>query len=409
MNRRQPQSESSAGGRQGPLAGLRVLELGQIAAGPFAGSLFADMGADVVKIERPDGGDGMREWPPLNARDGGETFSENFASLNRNKRSVALDLKDGEDIETLKTLAANADVLLENFRPGVLPKLGLGYQDLKAVNPALIYCSISGYGQSGPYSRKGAFDVTVQGIAGIMSVTGEDGAPPVKCGVPIGDFCAGLYAAFCITSVLDEVRDTGEGRYIDCSMLGSLLGVAALQTSQYFGTGEAPKRLGSAHPRNAPYQAFEASDDYFIIAAGNDKLWREVTEAVGLPELVEDARFKTQSLRAENQDELVSLLAPKFRERTAAEWLAEMDRRNVPCAPINTYEQILDDPHVAHMGIVHALRLPNGVETRTVTFPIQISGYELGVHRPPPELGADNADVVAEWLDGTAKADVVNE
>lgn len=401
MSKRQPQSRPAVGERRGPLAGLRVLELGQIAAGPFAGSLFADLGADVVKIERPDGGDGMRAWPPLNATNDGAAFSENFASLNRNKRSVALDLKDADDIETLKALAANADVLLENFRPGVLQKLGLGYDHLRAVNPALIYCSISGYGQSGPYSRKGAFDVTVQGIAGIMSVTGEDGAPPVKCGVPIGDFCAGLYAAFSITSLLEEVRETGEGRYIDCSMLGSLLGVAALQTSEYFGTGVTPKRLGSAHPRNAPYQAFEASDDYFVIAAGNDKLWAEVAEAVGLPDLASDSRFASQTLRAQNQEELVRLLAPKFRERTAEEWLLEMDRRNVPCAPINTYDQILDDPHVVHMGIVQPLHMPNGVETRTVTFPIRISGYELGVYHEPPNLGADTADVIEEWVQET--------
>lgn len=408
MSSRPPLNDAAADERRGPLAGLRVLELGQIAAGPFAGSLLADLGADVVKIERPDGGDGMRAWPPLSTEDGGAAFSENFASLNRNKRSVALDLKDANDIDTLKALAASADVLLENFRPGVLGKLGLGYEDLRAVNPALVYCSISGYGQTGPYSRKGAFDVTVQAIAGIMSVTGEDGAPPVKCGVPIGDFCAGLYAAFSVTSVLEEVRETGKGRHIDCSMLGSLLGVAALQTSEYFGTGQAPKRLGSAHPRNAPYQAFEASDDYFVIAAGNDRLWREVAEAVGLPELADDPRFVTQSFRAANQGELVALLAPRFRARTAAEWLAEMDRRNVPCAPINTYDQILDDPHVGHMGIVHPIRLPNGIETRTVTFPISISGYELGVHRPPPELGAHNAEVIADWLDAP-KAGAVNE
>ncbi|HEX2257170.1 MAG TPA: CoA transferase [Afifellaceae bacterium] len=382
----------------GPLAGVRVLEFGQIAAGPFAGSLLADLGADVVKVERPDGGDGMRGWPPLTSTDGGEPFSENFASVNRNKRSIAVDLKDPAAIARLTRLAAAADVLVENFRPGVLARLGLGYEALKAVNPRLVYCSISGYGQTGPYAAKGAFDVTVQAMSGLMSVTGEEGGAPVKCGVPVGDFCAGLYAAYAVTAALMRARETGEGAHIDCSMLGALLGVAALQTSEYFGTGKTPGRLGSAHPRNAPYQAFEASDDWFVIAAGNDRLWREVADAVGLPELARDARFLTQLDRARNQKELEALLAPRFTERTAAEWLAEMDRRGVPSAPINSYAEILSDPQVAHLGLVQPLALPNGVETRTVAFPLAVAGWDTAIRRPPPALGAHTEEVFADWL-----------
>jgi len=382
----------------GPLAGLRVLEFGQIAAGPFAGSLLADLGADVVKVERPDGGDGMRDWPPLSAKDNGPVFSENFASLNRNKRSVAFDLKDPDDLARLRELAAVADVVVENFRAGVLKRLGLGYDDLKAINPRIVYCSISGYGQTGPYARKGAFDVTVQGMSGIMSVTGEDGRSPVKCGVPVGDFCAGLYAAYCIAVGVMRARESGEGCYIDCSMLGSLIGVAALQTSEYFGTGKAPRALGSAHPRNAPYRAFKAKDDYFIIAAGNDKLWESVCEAVGKPDLARDPRFASQLLRAKNQDDLLAILAPLFLEKTAAEWLADMDRRGVPCAPINSYPEILADPQVAAMELVRPLRLPNGVETRTTAFPVAVSGHRFEVYREPPELGQHTAGVLAEWL-----------
>jgi succinate---hydroxymethylglutarate CoA-transferase len=382
----------------GPLAGVRVLEFGQIAAGPFTGSLLADLGADVVKVERPDGGDGMRSWPPLSAADGGEAFSENFASLNRNKRSIAIDLKDKAAIARLIRLAGAADVLVENFRPGVLPRLGLGYEALKSVNPRLVYCSISGYGQTGPYAERGAFDVTVQAVSGLMSVTGEEGGAPVKCGVPVGDFCAGLYAAYAIAAALMRARETGEGAYIDCSMLGALLGVAALQTSEYFGTGRAPRRLGSAHPRNAPYQAFRASDAYFTIAAGNDRLWREVAEAVGRPELADDSRFLTQADRARNQEALVAELEPRFLARTAAEWLAEMDRRGVPSAPINDYAQILTDPQVAAMGLVRPIGLPNGVETKTVVFPLAISGHEPAFRRGPPPLGAHTEEVFAEWL-----------
>ena len=384
---------------QGPLAGVRAVELGQIAAGPFTGSLLADLGADVVKIERPDGGDGMRSWPPLSTVDGDDTaYSENFASLNRNKRSVALDLKALGDVDRLLRLTDVADVLVENYRPGVLARLGADYDAVSARNPKIVYCSISGYGQTGPYANKGAFDVTVQGMSGLMSVTGEPGGGPVKCGVPVGDFCAGLYAAYTITASLMQARETGRGAYIDCSMLGSLIGVAALQTSEYFGTGAAPRPLGSAHPRNAPYQAFRASDEHFIIAAGNDRLFAQVCAAVGLPDLADDPRFTSQLLRAEHQGDLVAILGPRFVERTAAEWLEEMDARGVPCAPINDYPRVLDDPQVAHLGLVHTLTLPNGVRTRTTGFPLSLSGFAFEIRRSPPSLGAHTDEVLEEWL-----------
>jgi len=387
---------------EGPLSGIRVLELGQIAAGPFTASLLADLGADVVKIERPDGGDGMRQWPPFSSgASDAEGYSENFASVNRNKRSVAMDLKCETDVVALKALVTNSDILIENYRPGVLARLGLGYADMKKINPKLIYCSISGYGQTGPYATKGAFDVTVQGISGIMSVTGEPGAPPVKCGVPIGDFCAGLYAGFSVLAMLRKAEETGAGAHIDCSMIGSLLGISALQTSEYFGNDLPPQRLGSAHPRNAPYQAFLASDAYFVIAAGNDKLWHQVANSVGMPELSTDQRFLTQADRAKNQTVLMDILAPIFKTRTAADWLTEMDRRSVPCAPINDFAEILADPHIQHMGLVKTLDLPNGASTKTVAFPVSISGVNTGTLSPPPLLGEHNEEVLAEWLGGT--------
>lgn len=392
------QDRSISSKSSGPLSGLRVLELGQIAAGPFAGSLLADLGADVVKIERPDGGDGMRDWPPLAVGDDGAVFSENFASLNRNKRSITLDFKNSDDITLLKRLVKVADVVLENFRPGVLQKLGLGYDELRLENTALIYCSISGYGQSGPYAEKGAFDVTVQAVAGIMSVTGQRDGPPVKCGVPIADFCAGLYASYCITAALNQVRDTGQGTYIDCSMIGSLLGISALQSSEYFGTGTSPLRLGSAHPRNAPYQAFQAADDAFVIAAGNNRLWAEVCAAVGAPDLANDPRYATVTLRAANQAELVETLSALFAQKTVSEWLVELDRRGVPCAPINSFGDILTDPHVSAMGIIRPLQLPNGVKTMTIGFPVQMSTFNYTVNRPPPNLGEHCGEIADEWL-----------
>ena len=383
-----------------PLSGIRVIELGQIAAGPFASSLLADLGADVIKIENPKGGDGMRQWPPLNISKQGkeEIYSENFASVNRNKRSMTLNIKDPSDVGLLKKLVSKATILIENYRPGVLNKLGLGYDDLKKINKKLIYCSISGYGQSGPYSDKGAFDVTVQAVAGIMSVTGEKDSSPVKCGVPIGDFCTGLYASYTIMAMLRNVEKNGKGTHIDCSMLGSLLGISALQTSEYFGNRKAPEKLGSAHSRNAPYQAFQASDTFFVIAAGNDKLWGEVCEAVEMEHLKNDVRFKTQSDRAENQNQLSEILTKKFLKHDTKYWLKEMDKRKVPCAPINNFETILNDKHIKHMEIVKPITLPNGSKTYSVTFPVSIKGVETKDLKIPPKLGEHNEEIISEWL-----------
>ena len=383
-----------------PLSGIRVIELGQIAAGPFASSLLADLGADVIKIENPKGGDGMRQWPPLNISKQGkeEIYSENFASINRNKRSMTLNIKDPSDVGLLKRLVSKATILVENYRPGVLNKLGLGYDDLKRINKKLIYCSISGYGQSGPYSDKGAFDVTVQAVAGVMSVTGEKDSSPVKCGVPIGDFCTGLYASYTIMAMLRNVEKNGKGTHIDCSMLGSLLGISALQTSEYFGNRKAPEKLGSAHSRNAPYQAFQASDTFFVIAAGNDKLWGEVCEAVEMEHLKNDVRFKTQSDRAENQNQLSEILTKKFLKHDTKYWLKEMDKRKVPCAPINNFETILNDKHIKHMEIVKPITLPNGSKTYSVTFPVSIKGVETKDLKIPPKLGEHNEEIISEWL-----------
>ena len=389
--------------RSKPLEGVRVLEFCEIAAGPFAGSLLADLGADVVKVERPDRGDGLRQWPPF-ARDGeGEPFSEGFASINRNKRSVIANLKDKQDVARLRRLCSACDVLIENFRPGVLSRHGLSYETLAAENKQLVYCSVTGYGQSGPYASRGAFDVTVQAASGVMSVTGEPDGQPVKCGVPFGDFCAGLYAAYSILASVMQARETGKGAYIDCSMVGSLIGVSALQTSEFFGTGRAPLKLGSAHPRNAPYQAFRGRDRYFVVAAGTDRLWAEVCDAVGEPHLVNDPRFSSIELRAKNQKELVEILEPLFESRVADHWLGEMNRRGVPCAPINTYAEALSDPQIEYMDLVVDLELPNGERTKTIAFPVSISGFQFEVFRTPPRLGEHTDEVMSEWLKGSNK------
>ncbi len=373
-----------------PLSGVRVVEFCQVAAGPFCAMLLADMGADVIKVEAP-AGDGLRQWPPISNGD-----SENFASINRNKRSAVLDLKDPAQLEAARRLALSADVVVENFRPGVMAKLGLGYDALAKQKPALIYCSISAFGQTGPRAEEGGFDLTVQAIGGVMSVTGEPDGPPVKCGVPIADFGAGLYAAYAISCALHKARRDGRGDHIDVSMLGATLGMAALQTSEYFGTGRDPRKLGSAHPRNAPYQAFKAKDGYFAMAAGNDKLWRSACEHLGCAELVDDARFRSTALRARHQAELKNLLEKTFAQKTVNELLSLFEKAGVPCAPINSYSQALQDPQVAHMQWVQPLKLAGGTETRTFISPLRMRNERFGISRRPPALGEHTQEVLRE-------------
>jgi crotonobetainyl-CoA:carnitine CoA-transferase CaiB-like acyl-CoA transferase len=372
-----------------PLAGVRVIEFCNVAAGPYCAMLLADLGADVVKVEHPRGGDTLRAWPPIT-----EGYSENFASLNRNKRSVTLDLKDPAGRDRARELVLGADVLVENNRPGVMERLGLGYGAFRDGKPSLVYCSISAFGQEGPRAGEGGFDLTVQAMSGIMSVTGEPGGAPVKCGVPLSDFCAGLYAAFAIASVLRRVQAGGPGEHIDVSMLGASLGVAALQTSEYFGTGRDPAKLGSAHPRNAPYQAFRAKDGWFAMAAGNDGLWKSACAAIGRPGLATDPRFATTALRAANQLVLKEMLEAAFEGWTAAECLAKFRAAGVPCAPINSYSQALADEQVRHMQWVREIALPSGRRTRTFASPLRLGGRGLPIMRNPPALGEHNVEVL---------------
>jgi succinate--hydroxymethylglutarate CoA-transferase len=381
-----------------PLGGVRVVELAHVAAGPFTGMLLADLGADVVKLE-PPAGDQMRGWPPfaVDPDDDQRRFSHNFASVNRNKRSVVVDLKDPDDLARARALVAAADVVVENYRPGVLDRLGLGYDEVSAGHRGLIYASISGYGLTSPYASDGAYDVVVQGMSGLMSVTGFPDGGPVKAGVPVGDFTAGLYAAYTIAALLPQVRGSGRSVRLDCPMLDCLLGVSALQTSEYWGSGREPQRLGTAHPRNAPYQGFSAADGDFTVAAGNDRLWAAVADVVGRPGLVADPRFVTQVDRVAHQRELEVLLADRFATEKRDHWLTELRARGVPCGPVNSFGEILDDPHVEATGLVGTLDLPVAGPTPTVVFPVRIEGLDARLDRAAPVLGAD-AEVYDEWV-----------
>ena len=372
------------------LQGIKVVEFCEIAAGPFCAMLLADMGAEVVKVERP-AGDAMRMWPPVN-----DGYSENFASLNRNKRSVVLDLKTEDGVRAARSLILDSHVVVENFRPGVMARLGIDYDTMSADKPSLIYCSISAFGQSGPRSKEGGFDLTMQAMSGIMSITGEPGGRPTKCGLPLCDFVAALYGAYGVAAALREVERTGRGQHLDISMLGTALGVAALQTSEFFGTGKDPRKLGSAHPRNAPYQAFRAKDGYFGMAAGNNSLWHHVCDVVVLPELKEDERYLTPTLRAQNQEALRETLEAVFETESVAHWLAAFAGAGVPCSPINTYSQALGDPQVAHMGWVQDITLPNGKATKTFGSPLRINGQTLPVRANPPALGEHTEEVLGK-------------
>ena len=373
-----------------PLAGVRVVEFCHVAAGPFCGMLLADFGAEVIKVEPPDG-DAMRQWPPIT-----EGFSENFASINRGKRSIALDLKDPAARDHARELVLQADVLIENSRPGVMQRLGLGWDWFSARKPTLIYCSISAFGQDGPRGAEGGFDLTIQAAAGVMSVTGEPEGAPVKSGVPLVDFGAGLYAAFSIASLIARVRAGGAGGHLDVPMFATTIAMSALQTSEYFGTGRNPRKLGSAHPRNAPYQAYRSSDGYFAIAAGNNKLWQQVCEIAGTTELLTDARFTSPTLRAANQEALRDLLEVRFTTDTSANWLGRFAPAGVPSAPINGYAEALADPQSTHLGLVQPATLPNGVHTRTVVCPVRIDGQVLPVDTRPPALGEHSSSILKE-------------
>jgi succinate---hydroxymethylglutarate CoA-transferase len=379
-----------------PLDGVRVVEFGEFAAGPFCTLVLADWGADVVKIEPPSG-DRLRRWPPFVNDADGTAIAANFAALNRNKRSVALDLRTPEGVLTARRLCAAAAVVVENHRPATMARLGLAYEDIAPDGGSLIYCSISGYGQTGPYARRGAFDVAIQAISGVMSVTGDPDRPPAKCGVAVADFTAGLYAAAAVNAALVQVDRTGVGGYLDCSMLSCVLGISTIQTSQYWGTGEVPGRLGSRHPQNAPYQAFRATDGYVVVAAGAQDLWERLCDLLGVNELVSDERFISQAERVRYQTDLEELLQPILEQRPVASWLETFEANGIPASPVLDYGQVLTDPHVLGSGLLVDVGLPAGGTTRGVANPVRMTGYEFETYRPPPRLGEHQREVLADW------------
>lgn len=371
-----------------PLAGLKVVELARILAGPWAGQVLADMGADVIKVEAPDGDDTRRWGPPFIDHDG-EVSAAYFHGCNRGKKSVVIDFRTDEGKAALLRLLAEADIVIENFKVGGLAKYGLDYASLKATHPRLIYCSITGFGQDGPYAGRAGYDYIIQGMSGLMSVTGEPDGQPQKVGVAVTDIFTGLYASNAILAAVHQRHTTGQGQHIDLALLDVAVATTANQAMNYLATGTSPQRLGNAHPNIVPYQVFACADGHVIIAVGNDGQFARYCGVLGL-DVASDPKFATNPARLENRAALVAILADKMMGWTKADMLAACEDNGVPAGPINTFEEVFSDPQVIARGL--KLDLDGAPSVRP---PMRFSDADLALDRPAPTLGQDQ-DIIAE-------------
>jgi crotonobetainyl-CoA:carnitine CoA-transferase CaiB-like acyl-CoA transferase len=374
------------------LAGLRVLELTQVMAGPFCGQVLADMGADVVKVE-PPAGDSTRRSLGFTMK-GDDTAA--FLAVNRNKRSLVLDLKAPAHQEALGRLAEGADVLLENYRPGVAARLGADWETLSARNPRLIYASVSGFGQTGPYAQRPGYDLIAQGLSGVMSVTGEPGGDPVKCGIPIGDLSAGLFCAVGILSALHARERTGRGQRIDTSLFEGALALSIWESAELWATGRVPAPLGSAHRLTAPYQALRTRDGYVTVGGNNQRLWERLCEAVGRPELVTDERFVSNADRMAHRDALEAELETALAARGTDEWVAVLGDAGVPCGPIHDFAQVFADEHTQAREMEVRVEHPVEGVVSALGIPVKLSDTPGSVRRAAPLLGEHTSEVLAE-------------
>lgn len=371
------------------LQGVRVLDVTQVMAGPFCAMLLCDMGADVIKVESPAGDSSRR----MAGARGGDSAS--FNAVNRGKRGIVIDLKAPGGGAVLRRLAADADVFIENYRPGVLGRLGLGHDALRELNPRLVYASISGYGQTGPAAHKGGFDLVAQGVSGLMSVTGEPDRPPVKAGVPLTDLGAGLFAACGVLAALHARERTGEGQLVDTSLVDAGVALSVWEATELFSKGVVPGPLGSAHRMSAPYQAIRCADGYVTLGAANDRLFRRLAELLGHPEWAEDGRFHSDSARVENRAALADLIERVTSERPRQYWLERLEAHDIPCGPINDYRDVMRDPQVRAREMVVETRHPTLGTLSTLGTPIKLSGTPLTPGRPAPLLGQDTDEVLA--------------
>ncbi|MEE4152255.1 CaiB/BaiF CoA-transferase family protein [Pseudomonas viridiflava] len=389
----------------GALSHIRVLDLSRVLAGPWAGQILADLGADVIKVERPVCGDDTRSWgPPFLKDEAGQNTTEAayYLSANRNKQSVTIDFTRPEGQRLVRELVAKSDIVIENFKVGGLAAYGLDYASLKAVNPKLIYCSITGFGQTGPYAKRAGYDFMIQGLGGLMSLTGrpdgDEGGGPVKVGVALTDILTGLYSTTAILAALAHRDQSGVGQYIDMALLDVQVACLANQAMNYLTTGVAPKRLGNAHPNIVPYQDFPTADGDFILTVGNDSQFRKFAEVAGQSQWATDPRFLTNKLRVANRGELIPLIRQATVFKTTAQWVDELEAAGVPCGPVNDLAQVFDDPQVLARGL--AIELPHALGGRVaqVASPIRLSETPVEYRRAPPLLGEHTSQVLQELL-----------
>jgi crotonobetainyl-CoA:carnitine CoA-transferase CaiB-like acyl-CoA transferase len=387
----------------GPLEGIRVFDLSRILAGPTCTQLLGDLGADVIKIERPGAGDDTRKWGPpyVRTKDGRDTKeSAYYLSSNRNKRSLAIDISQDAGQALARRLIARCDIMVENFKVGDMAKYGLAYDDLKEDNPGLIYCSISGFGQTGPYAPRAGYDMLAQGLGGIMSVTGESNGPPLKVGVGIADIMCGMYATTAILAALHHRDKTGEGQYIDLSLLDTQVAWLANVGLNYLTSGAVPQRVGNEHPNIVPYNVIPCADGHVILAVGNDGQFAKFCDFAGEPALAQDPRFATNEHRVMNRRILNDLLEPIMRRRTQSEWVEGLAKLGVPCSPVNTVDQVFADPQIRarDMQIAMAHPLSGKGDVDLIGNPIKYTATPVTYRRPPPYLGQHTDEVLAELL-----------
>ncbi|QTD88187.1 CaiB/BaiF CoA transferase family protein [Burkholderia anthina] len=389
----------------GALSHIRVLDLTRVLAGPWCAQTLADFGADVIKVERPGAGDDTRHWGPPYLKDaaGADTAeAAYYLAANRNKRSVTVDIATPEGQQIVRELAAQSDVVLENYKVGQLKKYGLDYESLRAVKPDLVYCSVTGFGQTGPYAHRAGYDFIVQGIGGFMSITGErDGEPgggPQKAGVAIADLATGLYSTIAVLAALAHRDRTGEGQYIDMALLDVQVALLANMNTNFLASGKAPVRWGNAHPNIVPYQTFQTSDGWIIVAVGNDGQFRKFVEAGGRPELADDERFATNPARVRHRDTLVPMLAEMVKTLGKAHWIAALEAAGVPCGPINALDEVFDNEQVIARGMQVSLPHPCGADVKLVRNPIRMSATPPDARTAPPLLGAQTEDVLRDML-----------
>ena len=387
------------------LAGLKVLDLSRILAGPYATQLFADLGADVVKVENPDGGDDTRRWgPPFTTKaDGGRGDAAYFSACNRNKRSITVDFASKAGADLLRDLAAKADIIVENFRPGGLQKYGLDYVSIAAINPGIIYCSITGFGQTGPYANRPGYDFLIQGMGGLMSITGQPdakpGAGPVKVGVAVCDLFTGLFTANAALAALAYRDRTGKGQHIDCALFDSQVAMLANQSANWLNAEFCPTRMGNHHPSVVPYTVYKAADGFVIVACGNDKQFIRLTAALGLPALADDPAFMTNEARIKNRGRLDTELGNAVAAFDRETVITLLEKAGVSCGPINDIAEVFDDPQVQARGLrIDQQRSDNSTISSTA-FPAKLSETPAHYHSAPPLLGEHNDDVLRQWAD----------